>query len=228
MIFVRGLTVSLGGRVVLDGVDLCLPRDGVVAVTGPNGSGKTTLGRVLLGLIAPQAGSVTGLAGHRRAAVFQEDRLCEHLDAVANVRLVLPREVPAAVVAGELRALGLTADALTLPVRALSGGQRRRVAIARALLTDATLVVLDEPFTGIDADGRPGVLAWVAEACAGRSVLLVTHDLDDTARLGATVVRLGSGEGTPEQPMSAESAHRSTPAVRSSGSSSGESPVRPA
>lgn len=195
MISVRGLRVSLGGRAVLDGVDLDLPSDGVVALTGPNGCGKTTLGRVLLGLVAPQAGVVTGLTGLRRAAVFHEDRLCEHLDAVANVRLVLPREVPPGAVVDELLALGLPSSALGRPVRALSGGQRRRVAIARALLADADLVVLDEPFTGIDVDGREAVLAWVAQACAGRSVLLITHDLADAARLGAPVVHLAPPVG---------------------------------
>lgn len=189
MIAVRDLHVELGGRTVLDDLDLDLPDDGVVAVMGLNGSGKTTLGRALLGLVAPTSGSVVGVDG-RCAAVFQEDRLCEHLDAVANVRLVLRRDVPACRVAAELRALGLPPDALHRPVRELSGGQRRRVAIARALLAEASLVVLDEPFTGIDADGRTEVLAWVAAACRGRSVLLVTHDVADAVRLGARVVDL--------------------------------------
>ncbi|MDC7120194.1 ATP-binding cassette domain-containing protein [Cellulomonas fimi] len=189
MIAVRDLHVELGGRTVLDDLDLDLPDDGVVAVMGPNGSGKTTLGRALLGLVPPTAGTVEG-ADERCAAVFQEDRLCEHLDAVANVRLVLRRDVPACRVAAELRALGLPADALHRPVRELSGGQRRRVAIARALLAEATLVVLDEPFTGIDADGRATVLAWVAAACRGRSVLLITHDVADAVRLGARIVDL--------------------------------------
>ncbi|WP_273651761.1 ATP-binding cassette domain-containing protein [Cellulomonas fimi] len=189
MIAVRDLHVELGGRTVLDDLDLDLPDDGVVAVMGPNGSGKTTLGRALLGLLEPTAGTVDR-ADRRCAAVFQEDRLCEHLDAVANVRLVLRRDVPACRVAAELRALGLPDDALHRPVRELSGGQRRRVAIARALLAEATLVVLDEPFTGIDAEGRPEVLAWVAAACHGRTVVLITHDLADAVRLGARVVDL--------------------------------------
>jgi NitT/TauT family transport system ATP-binding protein len=196
MIAVRDVSVRLGGRTVLDAIDLDLPDDGVVAVMGPNGCGKTTLARVLLALVEQEAGVVHGLGGPR-AAVFQEDRLCEHLDAVANVRLVLPRgrravEV-AAEVAAELHALGLPPDALGRPVRELSGGQRRRVALARALLADASLVVLDEPFAGIDVAARDEVLAWVARACTGRTIVLITHDLDDALRLGAKVVRLPPG-----------------------------------
>jgi NitT/TauT family transport system ATP-binding protein len=194
MIAARGLTVHLGGRVVLDSLDLDVPDDGVVAVMGPNGCGKTTLGRVLLGLVEPTAGSVRGLGGPR-AAVFQEDRLCEHLDAVANVRLVLPHDVGAVEVAGELHALGLSEDSLGCPVRELSGGQRRRVSIARALLAEADLMVLDEPFTGIDVTARDRVLARVARAGAGRSVVLITHDRDDAVRLGATVVDLPWAQG---------------------------------
>ncbi|AEE46697.1 ATP-binding cassette domain-containing protein [Cellulomonas fimi] len=189
MITVRDLRVELGGRVVLDGLDIDLPDDGVVAVMGPNGSGKTTLGRVLLGLVPPTSGVVDGRPA-RCSAVFQEDRLCEHLDAVANVRLVLPRDVSSTSVVTALRDLGLPADALRRPVRALSGGQRRRVVIARALLPAADLVFLDEPLTGIDADGREAVLAWIAEACRGRAVLLVTHDRADAERLHGDVVEL--------------------------------------
>jgi len=196
MITVRGLTVRLGERTVLDAVDLDLPDDGVVAVMGPNGCGKTTLGRVLLGLVEPTAGSVRGLS-RSRAAVFQEDRLCEHLDAVANVRLVLPRDVGSVEVAAALHAVGLTADTLGRPVRELSGGQRRRVAIARALLAEADLVVLDEPFTGIDVAARAQVLAWVAQACAWRSVVLITHDRGDARQLGATVVDLPPAQASP-------------------------------
>ncbi|GEL93967.1 ABC transporter ATP-binding protein [Cellulomonas composti] len=195
MIRLRGVGVRLGGRWVLRGLDLDLPV-GVVAVTGPNGVGKTTLGRVLLGLVVPDEGEVR-TDGCRRAAVFQEDRLCPHLDAVANVRLVLPRDVTRDAVRAELADLGLPDEAHDRPVRELSGGQRRRVAIARALLTDAPLVVLDEPLTGIDEDARGHVLDRVAQACAGRHTLLVSHDARDAERLGARLVGLADGTLVP-------------------------------
>lgn len=190
MISLRGVTKRYGDQVVLDGLDLALPDGAATAVMGPNGCGKTTLGRLLLGLEAPDAGEVVGVAGRRRAAVFQEDRLCEHLDAVANVRLVRPRGAAAAAAEAELRALGLDEASLRKPVSTLSGGQRRRVAIARALAADADLLVLDEPFTGLDAAARATVVPDVVRRCAGRTVLLVTHDPAEAAAFRAAVVTL--------------------------------------
>lgn len=190
MISLRGVTKRYGDQVVLDRLDLTLPDGAATAVMGPNGCGKTTLGRLLLGLEAPDAGEVQGVAGRRRAAVFQEDRLCEHLDAVANVRLVRPRGAATAAAEAELRALGLDEASLRKPVSTLSGGQRRRVAIARALAADADLLVLDEPFTGLDSAARATVVSDVVRRCAGRTVLLVTHDPAEAAAFRAAVVTL--------------------------------------
>ena len=187
MIGLRGVTKVFGEQVVLDGLDLALEPGRVTALTGPNGSGKTTIGRLLLGLERPDAGEVVGVAGLRRAAVFQEDRLCEALTAVRNVQVVTGRDPRA----GDLlRRLGLVDEDLAKPVGELSGGQRRRVAIARALAVDAELVVLDEPFTGLDVAGKPQVAAVVGELCAGRTVLLITHDVADAEVFGAAVVGL--------------------------------------
>jgi NitT/TauT family transport system ATP-binding protein len=190
MISLRGVTQRFGERVVLDGLDLDLPDAATTVLTGPNGAGKTTVARLLLGLLVPDAGTVTGLQGRRRAAVFQEDRLCPGLTAVGNVRLVLGRRVPASAVASELIRSGLGEADLLRPVLELSGGQRRRVAIVRALMADADLVVLDEPFTGLDTAGKPQVLSLVRQRCTGRTVLLITHDLAEARWLGAPVVQL--------------------------------------
>ncbi|HUX71764.1 MAG TPA: ATP-binding cassette domain-containing protein, partial [Cellulomonadaceae bacterium] len=128
MITLRGVTKRFGDELVLDGFDLDLVPGTVTVLMGPNGSGKTTIGRLLLGLERPDAGAIVGLDGRRRAAVFQEDRLCEQLTAVGNVRLVLDRATPASAAVDELRRVGLDDESLAKPVRELSGGQRRRVA----------------------------------------------------------------------------------------------------
>lgn len=192
MITLRGVTKLFGDQVVLDGLDLDLTDGGATAVMGANGSGKTTLGRLLLGLATPDAGTISVPAGLLRAAVFQEDRLCEQLTAVGNVRLVLDRSVRARAVIEELRRVGLDDDALAKPVRDLSGGQRRRVVLVRGLMAEADLVVLDEPFTGLDVDAKVLALEYARERCAGRTTLLITHDVADAAWFGARVVRLGT------------------------------------
>ncbi|WP_421741532.1 ATP-binding cassette domain-containing protein [Cellulomonas sp.] len=190
MIALRGIRHRFGAEVVLDDLDLDLDEGRVTALTGPNGSGKTTLSRFLLGLSVPDAGEVRGVADLRRAAVFQENRLCEQLSAVANVRLVLPRATLSSVVAAELRRTGLDDSDLTKPVRDLSGGQRRRVAIVRAVMAGADLLVLDEPFTGLDVLGKVQVMTWVRDHCAGQTTLLITHDLAEARWFGARVVTL--------------------------------------
>jgi len=190
MIALRGVTKRFGEQVVLDGLDLDLADGGVTAVMGPNGSGKTTLARLVLGLTTPDGGAITGLACRRGAVTFQEDRLCDQLTAVRNVRLVLDRSVSTTAVVTELSRVGLDGESLAKPVRDLSGGQRRRVAIVRALMADADLVVLDEPFKGLDADGKAVVMAYVRERRAGRTMLLITHEPSEAEYFGARVVEL--------------------------------------
>jgi NitT/TauT family transport system ATP-binding protein len=188
VIVLTGVTKAFGSRVVLRDLSLTLAPGTVTAVLGPNGSGKTTLGRLVLGLETPSGGTITRPAGLRGSAVFQENRLVEHLTAVGNVRLVLPRSAPPPVDA--LRAVGLAPPSLSAPVRTLSGGQRRRVALVRGLLAPADVLVLDEPFTGLDAETMPQVTAWVRDHLGDRATLLITHDPTEAATLGATVVRL--------------------------------------
>lgn len=190
MIAIRGLTKRFGDQVVLDALDLDLAEGRVTALMGPNGSGKTTLARLLLGLAVPDAGEIRGLDDRRRAAVFQEDRLCEQLTAARNVRLVLARTTDPSAVDDALRLAGLDGETLVKPVSELSGGQRRRVAIVRALMADADLLVLDEPFKGLDAEAKTLVMSYVRERCAGRTTLLITHDPAEAEWFGVRPIEL--------------------------------------
>ena len=192
MITFASVTKTFGPLVVLRDLSLTLAPGTVTAVLGANGSGKTTLGRLLLGLDSPTSGTISGLSGLRGAAVFQDNRLAPHLTAVGNVRLVLPRSATRAFVEDALRAVGLADESLRKPVRSLSGGQRRRVAIVRAVLAPSDVLVLDEPFTGLDTDAKAATLAWVRDRLDGRTTLLITHDPAEATFLDATVVRLPS------------------------------------
>ena len=185
---VENLTKRYGGRTVLDGVSFAL-RQGVTCLMAPSGAGKTTLLRILLGLEKADGGRVTGLAGRRISAVFQEDRLLPGMDAEGNLRFVLGTAWDEGRAAALLGELGLAAVG-EKPVRDYSGGMQRRLALARALLIPFDLLLLDEPFAGLDRDNRDRAANCVRRHGAGRTVLAVTHDERDAAALGAEILRL--------------------------------------
>ena len=163
--------------------------EGVTCVMGPSGEGKTTLLRLLLGLERPDGGTISGLEGRPMAAVFQEDRLLEQLDAMGNLRFVLGPELDPESAAALLAKLGL-GDVGGKPVRDFSGGMKRRLALARALLAPSDALALDEPFTGLDGENRERAIACIRRAAREKPVLLVTHEEADAAGLAARIIRL--------------------------------------
>ncbi len=185
---VENLTKHYGGQPVLQGVSFTLG-EGVTCLMAPSGAGKTTLLRILLGLEKADGGRVTGLAGRRISAVFQEDRLLPGMDAEGNLRFVLGTAWDEGRAAALLGELGLAAVG-EKPVRDYSGGMQRRLALARALLIPFDLLLLDEPFAGLDRDNRDRAANCVRRHGAGRTVLAVTHDERDAAALGAEILRL--------------------------------------
>ena len=142
-IVMHALCKSFGEKSVLRDVSGTLAAGCITGLMAPSGAGKTTLLRILMGLEQADSGRIDGLDGLRLSAVFQEDRLCDQLDGVSNLRLVTP-SLSRAEARNALEAVGL-ADCIGQPTRELSGGQRRRVAILRGLLADYDLLILDEP-----------------------------------------------------------------------------------
>ena len=177
----RNVSFSYGERVVLRDVTLLLPERGVVCFFGPSGCGKTTALHLLAGLLQPEAGQVT--RPERIAAVFQEDRLLPWLNAVQNVCL-LP-DVREEEAQGLLERLGMEENRKA--VAQMSGGQKRRVAVARALAARADLLLLDEPFRGLDAAARDAAVAAVRERAREIPCVLVTHDRAEAEMLEADV-----------------------------------------
>lgn len=138
------------------------------------------------------AGSVCGPAGNRIprfSAVFQEDRLCEAFTPLENVMMVTGRLLSPAQVRAELARL-LPEESLSRPVATLSGGMKRRTAICRALLAPYDVLLMDEPFTGLDEGTRQTVISYILEKSVGRMVLISTHQEEDVALLGADLIRL--------------------------------------
>ena len=192
MIEVHDLTVTYDGREVLQHVTLTAPDGAHIALMGPSGCGKTTLLRVLAGLRAPDGGSVRVSPG-RIACVFQEPRLLPWRTAAENVNAVLSdraQTMPQARAWLERLELGEAAEQYPA---ALSGGMQQRVAIARALAYDAPVLLLDEPFRGLDAALRVRVIACIAAETQGRTLVLATHDPADADALGCTVYAYAGG-----------------------------------
>ena len=144
-----------------------------------------------MGLEVPTSGTVSGVG--RVGAVFQEDRLCPQLNAVQNVELVLPegKEQYKEQIETDFIRFGLDRAALALPVRKLSGGQKRRAALLRALWAESDTLLLDEPFTGMDPATMKKAAALLKERCGEKVVLLATHDREAIEELGWQVIELG-------------------------------------
>ncbi|HWP62751.1 MAG TPA: ABC transporter ATP-binding protein [Candidatus Binatia bacterium] len=186
--------------VAVDAVDLVVPRGGVVGILGANGSGKSTLIRLIAGLLTLDAGRIRvfghdverdGLVVRRHlnrvsvdAAFFKKLSPLENLRFAARLYGLDPR-VADERAARILERLGLDRRRLDRPMEQLSRGMQQKVAVARALLTSPTLLLLDEPTTGLDPRSKRDVQAFVAELrrTHDTTVLLTTHDLDEAAEL---------------------------------------------
>lgn len=196
MLTIRGICKSFEGRSVLKNVSFDFPEAAVTALRGPSGCGKTTLVNIILGLLAPDEGEVLLPASARTAAVFQEDRLIEHFSAARNVRLTAPSSVPDEQIHSALSELGLAQEG-EKRVSEFSGGMRRRVAVIRAALFQPQLLLLDEPFKGLDEEMRARTAAFLRRNCAQATTILVTHDETEAALMGATAeLDLGGKEGS--------------------------------
>jgi iron(III) transport system ATP-binding protein len=205
------ITASYGRDAVLSGVDLVVPDGTLTAILGASGSGKTTLLRVIMGFIAGQEGTVTvggtvvaragdvHLAPEKRSIgyVAQEGALYPHLSVAENVSFGLPRRErkESARALEVLDLVGLGARYAKRRPHELSGGEQRRVALARALAPRPPLVLLDEPFSGLDAALRAETRAAVLHALAaqGTTAVLVTHDQAEALSMGREVGVLMAG-----------------------------------
>jgi len=187
---VKNLSFSYGEQTVLQKVSFTLTSEQPVVLLGSSGQGKTTLLRLLAGLLTPQGGQISGITASTRIAVmFQEDRLFPQLSVWKNLKLVRPDGTQQQA-AALLTELDLGETVLGQLPRELSGGMRRRVALARALLFEADLVLMDEPFQGLDANTRADVLKAVRKWTEGRPLLLISHEPSDAEALGAKIMTL--------------------------------------
>lgn len=197
------VSLSLGGRPVLDRLTAEIAARGVTALVGANGAGKSVTLRVIDGLLAIDSGGVR-VAPVRRAFVFQRPALVR-TSAAANLDLALaplglPRRERAERVAAALARVGL-ADRARDPATRFSGGEQQRLALARAWAVRPGLLLLDEPTASLDPAAAEVVEGLVAEmAREGTAVLLVSHNLGQVARLANEVIVLSAGRAVERGP----------------------------
>lgn len=189
MIEMKHITKKYGDFTVFSDFSMEIPEGEVFCLMGKSGRGKTTLLRMLMGLEQPDAGSITGLTDKRISVVFQEDRLLRNFTVRQNLYSVCDDALQQERMMGILTALGLDAW-IDREVSVLSGGMQRRVAICRALLVPYDLLILDEPFRGLDDKTKEITLKLVLEEKKGRTILLSTHDAKECERMGGKILNL--------------------------------------
>lgn len=188
----RNICKSYDGKQILNGVNLFIDtssdnRD--VLLRGPSGVGKTTFLRIIAGLETPDSGScevtmgeaARGGSGLRVGMVFQENRLIDELSAVSNV-CCISSSISVERARAALRAV-LPEDSLDKPVKELSGGMKRRVAIVRAILPASDILIMDEPFTGLDIETRERVIRYIMDNKGSRPLLIASHETEGLPKM---------------------------------------------
>lgn len=189
-IIITDLCKIFGDNEILKNVNITLKDNSIYCLMGASGIGKTTLLRILMGLEHADSGSISGIDIKSISCMFQEDRLIPYLSAIDNVRIVLRgKNNNREEVRNHLLSI-LPDDSLDMPVSSLSGGMKRRVALARALSYPGKLIILDEPFTGLDKDTKLNVIDYILKMRNNRTLLIATHGTDDANLLGAEIIKL--------------------------------------
>ena len=191
-IILKNITKKFDGEAVLDNFSCEIDEN--TAIMGPSGKGKTTLLRIIAGLTEPCGGTVKFSADPTFSIVFQEDRLFVGFSAIENVSLVMYKEMPKK--EAQIRASELLSELLISPeeqnkaVKDFSGGMKRRVAVARALAARHDILILDEPYKGLDEKSRAVCAEVIKKYSEDKLVLMVTHDKTEAQLTGINKVIL--------------------------------------
>lgn len=186
-IIITKLCKSYGDNKVLNSIDFEFETGKITCLMGESGIGKTTLLKILMGLEKKDSGYVDGIYDNTKISiVFQEDRLCDNLTALGNVLMVCDNQISKECIKNELKMV-LPENVILKKVSLLSGGMRQRVAIVRAMIVNSDIILMDEPFKGLDEENKKAVIAYMKANQRGRTVLVVTHNGNDAKLLEAPI-----------------------------------------
>lgn len=179
---VSNLSKSFGNNQVFRDFSCEFPAGEITSLEAPSGAGKTTLLRLLLGLETPDGGTIENVP-KSKSVVFQEDRLLPEVSVYRNLKAVLPKSVSDAAICDGLELLALPSNR---KASELSGGMARRLSLLRALLLPSTLLILDEPFNGMDANTRLLAAEAIKRYRNSRTTILVSHREEEREMLQCT------------------------------------------
>jgi len=190
-IVIKDLSKSFPDTRVFEKLNLEFKEGRITCIMGKSGVGKTTLLSMIMGLVSPDEGAIEGLDGKKISAVFQENRLCENLTAVLNIKMVtdLSGRYSESDILSFLAKIGIDGT-IRKPVKEFSGGMQRRVAILRALMAESDVLIMDEPLKGLDEETKDAVKGLILDLTKGKTVIMSTHDVREAESFGAEVVQI--------------------------------------
>lgn len=189
IIEVRGVSKAYEDKCIFENFSLKIAKNETTILMGPSGSGKTTLLNMMMNLEFPDKGSILGLENQKFAAVFQEDRLCDMLSVKSNIKIVLNSKNKPEDIDGHLESVGLEKELLTT-AKNLSGGMKRRVAIVRAMMADSDIIIMDEPFKGLDEKAKTRCMDYIKSHTDKKTLIISTHDEREAIYMGGNIIRI--------------------------------------
>lgn len=178
MIIFKDISKSYGNKIVLKNFNIDIREGQTTFVLGKSGSGKTTFSKIVLGLEKIDAGEISGLDGKKISVVFQEDRLMENMTIGSNFKMTVDSHINRKQIVEKMKKIGLF-QPLETKISELSGGMKRRISILRAFLIEFDLIVMDEPFRGLDEETKEKVMNFVIQNIKGKTAIIITHNKDE-------------------------------------------------
>lgn len=191
MIIFKDISKSYGNKIVLKNFNIDIREGQTTFMLGKSGSGKTTFSKIVLGLEKIDTGEISGLDGKKISVVFQEDRLMENMTIGSNFKMTVDSHINRKQIVEKMEKIGLF-QPLESKISELSGGMKRRISILRAFLIEFDLIVMDEPFRGLDEETKEKVMNFVIQNIKGKTAIIITHNKGEVEYFAEKIQELQS------------------------------------